>query len=328
MNGLDFLDLVIGLIFIYLIYSIACSTLMEIAISFSQLRGKMLYEWIIENFGHNGSKLGIEILDHPLIKGLSQKSNKKPSYISSTVFTDVLLDIVNNELNAGSSTITSFTMDSLKQNIRGSKLLDEGLKRVFSQYISEASGNLQMVKDKIAKWFDETQERLIGSFKKRIQLWIFIFSLILVGITNADTIKLASYLYNNDDAREAIALKASLFVQDSSVVNLISKIDSTTVASVANKNPDEIVKKIGKDFNKIKELNQEIAQTEIPLGWSKEKMQGFWDYVKKIGGLLLTTFAVSVGSPFWFDILSKLANLRAAGIKPKTILEEESVNKK
>ncbi|MGA2405873.1 MAG: hypothetical protein ABSF81_03865 [Bacteroidales bacterium] len=327
MNGLEFLDLVIGLIFIFLIYSIACSTLLEIVISASQLRGKMLFTWIIENFSQNGSNLSKEIIDHPMIKGLSQKSNKKPTYISSGVFTDVLLDIVNNESNAGSSAVTSYKIDDLKKSIEDSKMLDSGLKRVFLQYISEASGNLQMVKDRIAKWFDEAQERLIGSFKKKVQLWIFIFSLIIVGITNADTIKLASYLYDNDSAREAIAMKASLFVQDSAVVHLISKIDSTTIASVANKKPDENVKKMGKDFNKIKELDQELKQAGIPLGWSKEKMQGFWDYVKKIGGLLLTTFAVSVGSPFWFDILSKLANLRAAGTKPKTILEEESGNK-
>jgi len=36
----------------------------------------------------------------------------------------------------------------------------------------------------------------------------------------------------------------------------------------------------------------------------------------KIGGLLVTAFALSFGAPFWFDLLNRLVNLRAAGKKP------------
>ncbi len=34
-------------------------------------------------------------------------------------------------------------------------------------------------------------------------------------------------------------------------------------------------------------------------------------------GWLITAAAVSLGAPFWFDLLNKLVNLRAAGKKPK-----------
>ena len=87
-----------------------------------------------------------------------------------------------------------------------------------------ASGSMQGAKEKISNWYDEAQDRLIGSYKRNLQIWIFIISLILVGITDADTIKLASYLYGNSAAREAIAIKASLFVNDSSIFGLISRI--------------------------------------------------------------------------------------------------------
>lgn len=33
-------------------------------------------------------------------------------------------------------------------------------------------------------------------------------------------------------------------------------------------------------------------------------------------GWLLTIVAVSLGAPFWFDVLMKIANLRANGPKP------------
>ena len=43
----------------------------------------------------------------------------------------------------------------------------------------------------------------------------------------------------------------------------------------------------------------------------------------KLAGLLVTAGALSLGAPFWFDLLNKLVNLRAAGKKPKTPEEEK-----
>jgi hypothetical protein len=38
----------------------------------------------------------------------------------------------------------------------------------------------------------------------------------------------------------------------------------------------------------------------------------------KLIGVLLTMFALSLGAPFWFDLLNKIVNLRAAGRAPET----------
>jgi hypothetical protein len=322
MNGLDFLDLAVGLIFIYLIYSIACSTLWEIIVSFTHIRGKMLCNWILDNFrqsDQDGKTLGEKIIGHPLIKAVSSKSSKRPTYISSAVFTDVILDIIVNDSKDENS--ASFTdLSTLKNSIEGASILDPVMKRVFLHYFMEASGNISMVKDKIARWYDEAQERLIGSYKKHVQFWIFLISIILVGFTNADTIKLASYLYNNDDAREAIANKATLYIQDSSVIRLISKIDTVSGSAAAKMEQAQLVRKLGNDVKTLKKLSSDLSVNNIPLGWTDEDISG-WDIIKKIGGLLLTAFAVSMGSPFWFDILSKLASLRSSGVKPKTAAE-------
>ena len=101
MNGLDFLNLVIGLIFIYLIYSIAASTIWEIIISLTNMRGRMLAKWLCDNFDKltvedpdKEGKLISKIIEHPLVKGMLRKYDKIPSYISSEVFTDTLFDLV------------------------------------------------------------------------------------------------------------------------------------------------------------------------------------------------------------------------------------------
>lgn len=331
MNGLDFLNLVIGLIFIYLIYSIAASSIWEIIINAAHLRGNMLRNWIFENFSGLTEKDGkkSKIIEHPLISGMFKKSKRKkgkPTYISSGIFTDVLIDlVVNSEVKNNDEPITIVDINTLKNSLNKTPLLSQGLKSVFLQYVSEASGNLQQVKDKIGKWFDEAQERLIGSYKRNLQIWIFLISLILVGVTNADTIKLASYLYTNPDASEAIAYKASLFIQDSTIASIISNFDTTLIDSLAMLEQTKIVDKIDKNVNTIRELKEELDNLEIPIGWRTENFKSFkgGDIVKKIGGLLLTVFAVSLGAPFWFDILSKLANLRSSGEKPKSLLDKK-----
>lgn len=325
MNTLDFLDLVIGLIFIYLIYSIACSTAWEVVINLSHLRGRMFYSWLKLNF--DNKKLYDKIAGHAMVKGLSrpkQKSQeyKRPNYISAGVFTDVLMDLIVHE---DENSPTTFDINVFKAKLEQTKLIDPELKRIFMQYVSDASGNFQLAKEKIGKWFDETQERLIGSYKKKVQWWIFIISIVLVGSTNADTFTLVNYLYGNDDARKALADKAVGFVQDTAGLNKIVAIDTLAIDSATLRSQEELIAKIDQDIATIKELNEDLKETGIPVGWSKEQLAELksWNIIKKIGGLLLTVFAVSLGAPFWFDILSKIASLRSSGTKPRTLLEEQ-----
>ncbi len=67
-------------------------------------------------------------------------------------------------------------------------------------------------------------------------------------------------------------------------------------------------------------LRGELTALQLPLGWdfsapiSTDRI--YW--LRKVMGLLLTTAALTMGAPFWFDLLSKLVNIRAAGNRPDT----------
>lgn len=63
---------------------------------------------------------------------------------------------------------------------------------------------------------------------------------------------------------------------------------------------------------------EKLEQLSIPLGWS-EVPQGGKAWLTKIVGLLLTALAVSLGAPFWFDMLNKVINVRAIGKSPKEL---------
>jgi len=339
MNDLEFLDLVIGLIFIYLIYSIAASTLWEMFVNISHLRANNLRDWILNNFhffnyekDSSDKKKKIitnKILNHPMVRGMVKNPEvpgKNPSYISSKVFADVVLDLmVNHDAGTENNPWKYVDINTLRNSLETSKIVPQNFKNTLLQYISEASGDLQKVKDKLGTWYDEAQERLMGSYKKHLQVWIFVISTVLVCGTNADTLKLVTYFYNNDDAREAIANKASIFIQDSSIVKLVTKIDSTTFNSASKRDQKELVAKVNEKITTLKNLNEELIKNSIPIGWNNEDIKSYknaLDYIKKIVGLLLSILAVSMGSPFWFDILNKLVSLRSSGNKPKTVAED------
>jgi hypothetical protein len=52
------------------------------------------------------------------------------------------------------------------------------------------------------------------------------------------------------------------------------------------------------------------ANGHFPALWS-------WQFPLKVLGILLTSAAVALGAPFWFDALSKLGSLRSSGPPPK-----------
>jgi hypothetical protein len=80
-----------------------------------------------------------------------------------------------------------------------------------------------------------------------------------------------------------------------------------------------------KDFRESLEdlkglLNNEIAEIRRPLGmgWEGVSLRNLsnYDLVSKFLGFILTALAISMGAPFWFDLLKKLVNIRSSGSRP------------
>ncbi len=100
MFGSNILEVAIGLVFVYFLLSLLCSTINEQVIArFFALRAKTLEEGLNNMLpGPQGSDLVNKLYKHPLIKGLSQNaaSNnpRKPSYIPADTFAHALMDVV------------------------------------------------------------------------------------------------------------------------------------------------------------------------------------------------------------------------------------------
>lgn len=80
MASFQYLDLAIGISFIYLLPALVCSTVNETIAGILNSRGKTLAEGISELL--QDPALKDELHAHPLIRGISSgKNNRLPSYI-------------------------------------------------------------------------------------------------------------------------------------------------------------------------------------------------------------------------------------------------------
>ncbi len=72
------------------------------------------------------------------------------------------------------------------------------------------------------------------------------------------------------------------------------------------------------DFRSLLKNEIEAVRSPLGLGWEGVDITTFsvYDAVSKLLGFLLTAIAVSLGAPFWFDLLRKLVNVRSSGNKP------------
>jgi hypothetical protein len=71
------------------------------------------------------------------------------------------------------------------------------------------------------------------------------------------------------------------------------------------------------------DVDKEVAELDVPLGWTfssgdapTEFPNDVLGWLAKFVGLAITVGAVMLGAPFWFDLLSKIMRVRTSGAPP------------
>jgi len=291
------IQVVIGLVFLLLLLSLLVTTIMELISSMLALRGQNL-EKAIKNMLANGQAQG-ELFQafkgNALYKQLcNYRGNAKvrpPSYLSSQNFQSILMDIILKGDDAG----------KLTQKIE--EIPNEELKQVLKQLLNDAGYELDAFKEKMQGWYNDVMDRAAGWYKRNIQILVTFVGLVVAVIFNADTISVYQRLESNPEELKEIVTMAEAYAQK-------NELDIQTGGSVQQQ------------WDQVNHLIQdELQQANSPLGlgWHPEDLRGMTpsDWVIKILGWIVTALAVSLGAPFWFDLLKKLVNIKAAGNEPK-----------
>lgn len=212
-------------------------------------------------------------------------------------------------------------------------------------YLSEGETRLSAARHTVEQWFDQAMERTSGWYKRSTQLWLGVVGLLLACILNVDTLSVATALWRDPTLRSNVLEHARRYQLRG---------DEPSFSS-----PAQVAQA-------IRELNVALSlDLQLPIGWRTEfyelqpgescvllpqRSGDVWGVSRqnrciqlkealpnqsagplaKLLGLLLTAIAVSQGAPFWFDVLSRVANPRSTGAAPETTKEKriEKLEKK
>lgn len=319
------LDVALGLFFVYFVLALVCSALNEVIATVAGWRSSDLERGLRNLFQDPQALEDFE--QHPLVRGLfdpkradkaakAAKSkgrrflhqtilrgqyppSRYPSYIPSRTFATAVLGFA-------SKTIKEEKHKDVKQQLR---TLDESIAKIPSEPVREAltsllhsaQGDAVVFRQSVEQWYDDAMERVSGWYRRRVQKVLWVLAFLVAFAINADTLQIGKRLWVDPATRTALANKATAA--------------TGPTGSRGSKTSEDPVK--------------ELRDLPVPLGWhlasARGDPQGFpiyhkpsmiWALLSKLLGLSLTAVALSLGAPFWFDTLSKLARLRNSGAPP------------
>jgi hypothetical protein len=216
--------------------------------------------------------------------------------------------------HAAGSRITRFRVDipsaqNLAVELRRSvdRLPSGRLREVLGGILTRTGSDLDRWREGTEAWFDDKMDRVSGWYGRRTRWWLFVYGILIVLVLNADSALVARTLWGDATLRDAIVAQAGV-----------------VVASGGTNEPCE-------DPACVAERLEQVKALDLPLGWPDLRL-GDWggdayrdevrvphnaaDVALKIFGLVATAAALTLGAPFWFDLLNKITNFRVSGPPP------------
>lgn len=364
------LDIVIGLVFIYLLYSLMTTLIQEIIASHFGFRAKILERavfrmledenkfnskfrsvlYLFKKSGNGGLRHSMsgEFYEHPLIKFLGENNNHdKPSYLNKETFSKVIIDLLRgSQVKPGDDVqeLIQKALDGKRANWDDAKISSETASFLRSIW-ADANGDIAKFRTYLEVWFEETMDRATGWYKKHTQFILFFVGFAIAIAFNVDTLKIVNKLEKDPKLREQIVQQADAFVKDHPDLDTelmqqeiefkrsvarrmkadsaLDKKDIGTYIEDSLKLVKYQLLKARRDtlMNRAESLLQkDIRNVHHSLGLEWESYECNSSLLEciflSIVGWTLTALALSLGAPFWFDLLNKLMKLRGSVATP------------
>ena len=311
MLGIETLDVLIGLVTVYLAFGLACTAIVEAISAWFGTRSRNLETALSEFFAGDFAK-GQSFLDafyaHPLVQSLSKGQDGRPSYIPP----EVVVQVVEALITANGAVASLETaIESLPGNAT-----DNRIKGMLETFARQAKDDAAAFRSALERHFNASMDRASGWFKRRAQAVGLVVSALLVIGANADTVNIASSLTSNNAARVQMVEIAGQKLQQAEAEENQAKIKGDDVERARNQSMAA-----RRTFDSAVETLQSAG---LPLGWKGfSASAGVSVLLAKVAGLVVSIFAVSLGAPFWFDVLQRFMQVRAAGTSPKESTDAE-----
>ena len=322
MFGSQILEIVIGMMLIYLLFSLLLTAVREVIEAWLKTRAVDLEKCLAEMLGDDDGKGDrAQLFNHNVIfslfagdyqpttfvpkpdgakaaladaKDATVPTNpwrpcttRTPSYIPRELFADAMIDLY----RGGRLTTAAATLNALYRS---------------------AGGDPAVWRTKIMAWYDAAMDRATGWYRRRTQGLLLGLGFGLALFMNVNSATLIGHLASNDALRQQLVAQAEAEVKNA----------GPTRPAACNAAPSTAC---------VTALNARVQGLGLPIGWSAEGRQpwvealeltqsgdllaGIGQFLMLICGMFATALAVSLGAPFWFDMLSKVMNVRST-LKP------------
>jgi hypothetical protein len=292
----------------------------------------------------NDDALAARLYDHPLIQGVSSPPGllsrvpllqglvgRGPSYIKSRTFAMALLDVVQHEspLRTGAAS--------------------DGIRRTLALLEREAGGDPVKFRANVETWFNDSMERVSGWYRRRTQVLLLFWAAAVTVATNADTLVITKALWRDPALRQSLVARAERYAAEQQPTDTAPVVVVNDGAAPPPPLPPD--QQADVDFAEASAQYDaalaDLAELQLPIGWEApsalaESDTGIrlvtdtavddwpgalWEpgavsrwlqaLDQHLIGWLLTMLAVSLGAPFWFDMLNRLISIRGAGRAPR-----------
>jgi hypothetical protein len=330
-NGL--VEVAIGMVFVYLLLSLISSVLNEWIAGLLGMRARNLEQGIRSLFtdgnltgcgaDKKAQSLADAIYDHGLVQSLFRATwiNKlfrhpgRPSYIPSRTFAAALLDVLA-PADAGGSKDLAAT----RTKVNG--LPDSKGKQALLAILGQVQGNIEEARSAIENWYNDGMDRVSGWYKRKSQMILLALAIIVTWLTNTDSILVAKTLWNSPTLRASTVAAAEDYVKN---YDKHGRLKAKAPADQDERSSD--VK------TQVKDINDRLNNIQLPIGWpgknakNDDSTEGDyydarafpWNWPQgffRVLGWFLTAIAISLGAPFWFDVLNKFMVVRST-VKPQ-----------
>lgn len=318
MFGLEMLDVMIGLVTVYLVFGLACTSVVEAVAALLSLRSTFLETAMNEFLAGDISEkkaFAAAFFEHPLIQSLSRdKRNGErdlPSYIPPEIVGRVVeaLLVTDDEtlsLPDAVNALPGKSQEGEKNRIKG----------LLHTLVVQADGDAAAFRKAVETHFNAVMGRTSGWFKRRQQTISIAVSAVLVIFANVDSVSLVASLSSNPEVRSAMVKNAGeLLEKRKAETEKLNKDKTTSPKSLTEAETKYEAAQAAYDT-----ATHFSESAGLSLGW-----RGWWtakktfsDFVTKFAGLTVSIFAISLGAPFWFDILQRFMQVRTTGPRNET----------
>jgi hypothetical protein len=276
-----------------------------------------------------------------------------PSYINPRTFAQTILDLLANggKLNAEFKYFED--AQKIIEALNSSNLFDDNpqVQRQL-QVILQGTKTLKEAEKAIEDWFNDMTDRISGWYKRYIQVITLLVSMIVAVTFNGDTLSLFNRLTNDPSVRTALvgaaqdAIRNDLVPAPAPEATLepgVTPTPTTPDLAGAYTKINDLQQKINASFQLVgwvfapvpptvpdvtgmDDTGKQVAQNKYEAALARYRVdadaypnnpqrlpQNPSDWISKIIGLLLTGVAVSLGAPFWFDVLKRFTTIRSSG---------------